>query len=253
MSTLIGYCRCSTNKQSPELQEHRIKRLAEHLGATAEIYADVASGKSMKKRPALAQAIERAKQLDTGIVVTNIDRLTRSVADFDSMIADGIKVYALDSPKATYEQLRQKVSEAEQERIKTSQKTKAALQERNERYCKQQYEEGGDAMQYVINRVTLLSKAYRRLSDKDQCNLFNTLWYNWDFAMSVEYTLDELRSISNYGIELAELWHIHSDEKFEQLFHKYRDAIMAVSQKRRDYYNQCQEKIKQAINQLREQ
>jgi len=91
MSTkLIGYIRVSTDKQIAsgaglEAQIAYIEAEAKRRGAELEIVSEGegASGKSMRKRLALNEAMAR---LDKGeanaLIVYKLDRLTRSVADF---------------------------------------------------------------------------------------------------------------------------------------------------------------------------
>lgn len=87
---LIGYIRVSTDKQTQsgaglEAQRQWLELEATRRGATLEIVSELeaTSGKSTKKRPALAEALAR---LDRGeaeaLIVSKLDRLSRSVADF---------------------------------------------------------------------------------------------------------------------------------------------------------------------------
>ena len=87
---LIGYIRVSTNRQvvsgaGLEAQIAYIEAEANRRGAELEIVSEGegASGKSMRKRLALNEAMAR---LDKGeanaLIVYKLDRLTRSVADF---------------------------------------------------------------------------------------------------------------------------------------------------------------------------
>ena len=90
----LGYCRVSTDEQGDsglgmEAQTATIRREVEHRGWTLEaIHSDVASGKSIKRRPDLALALDAldAGQADV-LVVAKLDRLSRSVPDFASMLA----------------------------------------------------------------------------------------------------------------------------------------------------------------------
>jgi DNA invertase Pin-like site-specific DNA recombinase len=89
MKRALGYTRVSTDEQGTsgaglEAQRRSIRREAKHRGWTlVEIYEDVASGKSMKRRPGLDEALA---SLAAGggdlLVVSKLDRLSRSVSDF---------------------------------------------------------------------------------------------------------------------------------------------------------------------------
>ncbi|MEI8067234.1 MAG: recombinase family protein, partial [Actinomycetes bacterium] len=87
---LIGYVRVSTDKQIEsgagiEAQVSYLEAEALRRNADLEIVSEGegASGKSMGKRSALNEAMKR---LDRGeanaLIVSKLDRLTRSVADF---------------------------------------------------------------------------------------------------------------------------------------------------------------------------
>ncbi len=81
--TLIGYARCSTDKQDLSAQE---AALAE-LGVAADrIYVDHGLTGTNRARPGLNQALAAVRKGDT-LVVPKLDRLARSVPDARS-IAD---------------------------------------------------------------------------------------------------------------------------------------------------------------------
>lgn len=89
MKLALGYVRVSTEEQHSsgaglEAQRRAIRREAKHRGWTiVDIYEDVASGKNMKRRPGLDAALVL---LEAGegdlLVVSKLDRLSRSVSDF---------------------------------------------------------------------------------------------------------------------------------------------------------------------------
>ena len=82
---LIGYARCSTDKQ--DLAAQRAALL--ELGVPAErIYADHGLTGRLRARPGLDQALAAVREGDT-LVVTKLDRLARSAPDA-RLIADGL-------------------------------------------------------------------------------------------------------------------------------------------------------------------
>lgn len=107
MPVAVGYCRVSTDQQGEsraglDWQESRIRDEAEHRRwALGEVYVDVASGKSLKRRPRLADAMTN---LSTGqaqvLVVAKLDRLSRSILDFAGIMRkakdEGWSLVALD-------------------------------------------------------------------------------------------------------------------------------------------------------------
>lgn len=93
-TTAVGYCRVSTDGQGErgyglDAQRAVIDAVVEKQGWNlAEVYVDVASGKSTKRRPELARAL---LELDAGhaqvLVVAKLDRLSRSLLDFAGLMA----------------------------------------------------------------------------------------------------------------------------------------------------------------------
>lgn len=79
---LIGYARVSTERQDLASQ---LKGLAD-LGVDRErVYTDKRTGRTMKDRPGLAQAIAALRPGDV-LVVTKLDRLARSVPDARDLV-----------------------------------------------------------------------------------------------------------------------------------------------------------------------
>ena len=75
--TLIGYARCSTDKQDLTAQRERLRE----LGVTEKrIYLDHGLTGTNRKRPGLDQALAAVREGDT-LVVPKLDRLARSVPD----------------------------------------------------------------------------------------------------------------------------------------------------------------------------
>ncbi|WP_366658519.1 recombinase family protein [Fodinicurvata sp. EGI_FJ10296] len=77
MTTLIGYARCSTDKQDLAAQRSALR----DLGVTdARIYTDHGLTGTNRTRPGLSQALAAVREGDT-LVVPKLDRLARSVPD----------------------------------------------------------------------------------------------------------------------------------------------------------------------------
>lgn len=91
----VGYARVSTEEQGQSglgLDDQETKVVAEikHRGwdLLEPLFVDVASGKSMKKRPSLAKALAALDAGDADVlVVSKLDRLARSVSDFTTILA----------------------------------------------------------------------------------------------------------------------------------------------------------------------
>lgn len=103
----IGYCRVSTTEQGDskaglEAQERMIRAEVAHRGwELLDMRADVASGKTLRKRDELGRTLRdlRDHKADT-LVVAKLDRLSRSVLDFAGIMEtaadEGWSVVVLD-------------------------------------------------------------------------------------------------------------------------------------------------------------
>jgi len=96
MTTMIGYCRVSTEEQANsglglEAQRESIQRYADSHGWTIEWYVDAGLSAKSLDRPQLQAALDRlsvpVKSREVaGMVVAKLDRLSRSVADFAGVL-----------------------------------------------------------------------------------------------------------------------------------------------------------------------
>jgi DNA invertase Pin-like site-specific DNA recombinase len=103
----IGYVRVSTEMQTAsglgiEAQTAALRSACQDRGWHGRVVVeDAASGKSMERRPLLAEALEdlHAKRAQV-LVVTKVDRLSRSLIDFAGLLAraenEGWKIVVLD-------------------------------------------------------------------------------------------------------------------------------------------------------------
>lgn len=90
----IGYTRVSTDEQGQsglgiEAQEATIKNeIARRGWELQHVYSDVASGKSLRRRPDFGLALQQLAAADADVlVVAKLDRLSRSVSDFAAVLA----------------------------------------------------------------------------------------------------------------------------------------------------------------------
>src|SRR4051812_6924946 len=84
-ATLIGYARCSTDKQDLAAQQAALEKLGV---APERIYTDRGLTGAARARPGLDQALAAVRAGDT-LVVPKLDRLARSVPDART-IADAL-------------------------------------------------------------------------------------------------------------------------------------------------------------------
>src|ERR687886_2887623 len=91
-ATLVGYARCSTDKQDLAAQQARLQELGV---APERIYMDRGLTGTNRARPGLDQALAAVRAGDT-LVVPKLDRLARSVPDAraigDDLAARGVKL-----------------------------------------------------------------------------------------------------------------------------------------------------------------
>jgi len=91
-NTLIGYARCSTDKQDLSAQQGALVPLGV---AGDRIYMDRGLTGTNRSRPGLDQALAAVRRGDT-LVVPKLDRLARSVPDArdiaDSLVARGVRL-----------------------------------------------------------------------------------------------------------------------------------------------------------------
>ena len=76
-ATLIGYARCSTDRQDPATQRQTLLELGV---AENRIYTDHGLTGTNRARPGLGQALAAVREGDT-LIVPKLDRLARSVPD----------------------------------------------------------------------------------------------------------------------------------------------------------------------------
>jgi hypothetical protein len=91
-AVLIGYARCSTDKQDLAAQRHTLRQ----LGVSEDrVYLDHGMTGRDRRRPGLQQALAAVRRGDT-LVVPKLDRLARSVPDAraigDSLTAGGVRL-----------------------------------------------------------------------------------------------------------------------------------------------------------------
>ena len=91
-TTLIGYARCSTDKQDLAAQKDALQQ----LGVAADrIYTDYGLTGTNRSRPGLDQALAAVRTGDT-LVVPKLDRLARSVPDArfiaDALVVRGVRL-----------------------------------------------------------------------------------------------------------------------------------------------------------------
>lgn len=133
MTKYIAYYRVSTQKQGNsglglEAQRSDVCRFVERGGILIAEYQDIESGKN-NNRPKLIMAIEECKKQGATLLIAKLDRLSRN-ASFILMLRDSKIVFVCcDMPDANSMTIGIMAILAQDERERTSQRTKAALAE----------------------------------------------------------------------------------------------------------------------------
>lgn len=134
----VAYLRVSSREQGKsglglEAQRNTIERFCEAEGsAITDWFTEIESGKrvsdTLAKRPQLAAALNRAKQVKGPVIVAKLDRLSRDVHFVSGLMVHGIEFIACDLGRQSDPFLLHLFAAlAEKERAMISQRTAAAL------------------------------------------------------------------------------------------------------------------------------
>lgn len=110
----IGYARVSTGRQAEKRSSlvRQIAAIREHAKKRRQTLLDVvedtgsASKLSLEDRPALVEVLEQAKAAGAFILVYEVDRLVRSVAVLDDILAYGVPIHVVGVGQLRREELR---------------------------------------------------------------------------------------------------------------------------------------------------
>jgi DNA invertase Pin-like site-specific DNA recombinase len=199
MKELIGYLRVSTDEQGQtrnglEAQREAIVRFAADNGyRIVEIVEEVASGKlGSEDRPVLAAAMAKAaKGKNTFVVVSKLDRLSRSSA-FINNLMDNAKVRFIVTElgeSVDNFMLRIYAAVAQQEREVISQRTKAGLAAKKARG-----EALGASRPIILKAGTVGRQFQADKADEFANKLKPTVKRMVDAGMSLRAIADELNS-----------------------------------------------------------
>ena len=133
MERYIAYYRVSTQKQGSsglgiEAQKSAVQKFINHEDALIEELTDIESGKK-NDRPNLLRAIELCKANDAVLLIAKLDRLSRNAAFIFTLRDSKVKFKCCDMPDANSVTIGIMAVLAQDERERTSQRTKDALAE----------------------------------------------------------------------------------------------------------------------------
>lgn len=130
---LIAYYRVSTQKQGKSGLglEGQQAAFAEYVRQAGGIqigeYIEVETGTRKRHRPQLQKAISHAKCCGATLVIAKLDRLARNVHFVSGIMESGIEFVACDNPHANRLTIHILAAVAEDEAVRISERTKAAL------------------------------------------------------------------------------------------------------------------------------
>lgn len=138
MTRAVAYLRVSSREQGKsglglEAQRDTIERFCDAEGTTVtDWFTEIESGKrvsdTLAKRPQLAAALNRAKQVGGPVIVAKLDRLSRDVHFVSGLMVHGIEFIACELGRQSDPfMLHLFAALAEKERALISQRTTAAL------------------------------------------------------------------------------------------------------------------------------
>jgi DNA invertase Pin-like site-specific DNA recombinase len=133
MEKYIAYYRVSTQKQGNsglgiEAQKSAVKKFVGQEDELLDEMTDIESGKN-NDRPNLLRAIELCKHTDATLVIAKLDRLSRNAAFIFALRDSKVRFKCIDMPDANSVTIGIMAVLAQDERERTSQRTKDALAE----------------------------------------------------------------------------------------------------------------------------
>jgi DNA invertase Pin-like site-specific DNA recombinase len=129
----VAYYRVSTKRQGVSglgLEAQRNAVLGYLNGGNGTLqgeYTEIESGRSVRNRPVLRQALGTCKKEKATLVIAKLDRLARNVAFISRLIESHVHFVAADMPEADKTMLQMYAVMAEHERDMISRRTKEAL------------------------------------------------------------------------------------------------------------------------------
>jgi DNA invertase Pin-like site-specific DNA recombinase len=140
MKLFVIYYRVSTKKQEVsglglEAQETIVARFLPEGAQVVCVFTEIETGKN-SRRPQMKAALAACKEQGATLVVAKLDRLARNVEFTSALMNSGIEFIACDCPYANRLTIHILAAVAEDEALRISGRTKAALAELKDRGVK---------------------------------------------------------------------------------------------------------------------
>ena len=192
-SKVVSYIRVSSRKQGQSglgIEAQRATVEAYMRANNCELimeYVEVESARrdSLRKRPALRQALAHCKREHAVLIVAKLDRLTRSVAVTSALHEARVDFVCCDMPAANRMTIQIMAVVAEQESRATSDRTKAALQAMRDR---------GDASALHLENLTTEGRRKGAAGTRE-------VWHE-KTARTCGYVAPTIRRLKDQGLSL---------------------------------------------------
>lgn len=177
---IVSYIRVSTDKQhrsglGEEGQREAIRAYAKTANAvTVAEYQEVESGRN-NDRPALQEAIRKARLTNSRLCIARLDRLSRNAAFLLTLQESGVDFVCCDNPHATPLTIGVLSLVAAEEARAISSRTKAALQAAKARGTKLGNPHGAEPFRRAGKGNVDAVRTNQRLADARACDLSDTL------------------------------------------------------------------------------
>ena len=128
MKKYVAYYRVSTQRQGQSgLGLEGQQAAVESFCQPVESFTEVETGTNKRQRPELQRAIAACKRLGATLVIAKLDRLARNVYFVSGLMESGVEFVACDNPQANRLTIHILAAVAEDEALRISERTKAAL------------------------------------------------------------------------------------------------------------------------------
>lgn len=163
--------RVSTTEQSVDNQQHQIEQAFPGTKVHWFIEHGVSGKTPNAERPEFLKATRLAKKLGVPIVAANLSRFGRDLAEIstwyrDNVMSGNLKMIALDQPNLEPETAGIHFTIQQMERIKISQRTKAAMDR-----IKSEIETNGFAVTRAGKKITSLGNPNQSASDAGNASI----------------------------------------------------------------------------------
>ena len=206
---IIGYARVSTPSQTLGLQIQALQSYAKANGFDIDIFAEKKSGKRLCDGDELWKAITKCKERNLPILVSHVDRLSRSLEGGMFLFHELPQIISINEGDLDESKAYRLFEQAEAERLKVSSRTKFALIEAKKRQRLKRQEHYKDvfrhdidgAAEYVINYVlgeiyTDPRTRFAKWQEGDLLSCIDAAWANANIRSLPDITICDATEVA---------------------------------------------------------